>query len=260
MVGPSVEHPRTAIVTGATSGIGRAIAEAFAALGWRVAIGARRTERLEDAVAAIERAGGRGFGHALDITDSGSVDEFVSAAEKALGPVDVLINNAGGMRPGKLHELSPAALRSAVETNLLGALFVTQRVLRDLLPRRQPGDVVFISSRAAVTPWPRNAHYGAAKAGLENAAAALRVELEGTGVRTTVVRVGDTITEFGASWTPEELADVADWFGLGLVKGGVLQPTQVAAAVVAAVTAPRGVQFETVVVNPEPPLAQPEKR
>jgi NADP-dependent 3-hydroxy acid dehydrogenase YdfG len=194
----------------------------------------------------------------LDVADPEAVDAFVTAAEKALGPADVLVNNAGAMRPGKLHELSVETLRSSVETNLLGALFVTRRVLRDLLPRRQPGDIVFISSRAAVIPWPRNAHYGAAKAGVESAAAALRAELEGTGVRATVVRVGDTITEFGATWTPEEFADVGYWVQLGLVKGGVLQPANVAAAVVAAVTAPRGSQIETIVVNPEPPLAKPE--
>ena len=250
--------PRTALVTGATSGIGRAIAEAFGALGWRVAIGARRTERLADAVAAVEKAGGRGFGHALDVTDPASVEAFVAAAEGALGPIDVLINNAGGMKPGRLHELPVDALRSSIETNLLGALYATHSVLGRLLPRKQPGDVVFISSRAAVTPWPRNAHYGAAKAGVENAAAALRVELEGTGVRTTVVRVGDTITEFGASWGPAEFAHVGYWAQIGLVKGGVLHATSVASAVVSAVTAPRGVQLETIVVNPEPPLAKPE--
>jgi len=251
---------RTALVTGATAGIGRAVAEAFGALGWRVAIGARREERLADAVAAVVRAGGRGFGHVLDVSDPASVDAFVTAAERALGPADVLVNNAGGMRPGKLHELPVETLRAAIEVNLLGPLYVTRRVLQDLLPRRQPGDVVFVSSRAAAIPWPRNAHYGAAKAGVENAAAALRAELEGTGVRTTVVRLGDTVTEFGAAWTPDELAHVGHWVKLGLVKGGILQPATVAAAVVAAVTAPRGAQIETLVVNPEPPLAKPEDR
>jgi NADP-dependent 3-hydroxy acid dehydrogenase YdfG len=244
---------RTAIVTGATSGIGRAVAEAFGALGWRVAIGARRTERLEDAVAAVARAGGRGFGHALDVSDPASVDAFVGAAEKALGPIDVLVNNAGSARPGKLHELSVAAIRDAVESSLLGSLFMSRCVLQTMLAQGRRGDLVFISSRAAALPWPRNGHYGAAKAGVENLAAALRVELEGTGIRATVVRVGDTVTEFGSSWTPAELADVGYWHRLGLVKGAVMQPTHVAAAVVSAVTAPEGVQLETVVVNPLPP-------
>jgi NADP-dependent 3-hydroxy acid dehydrogenase YdfG len=237
-------------VTGGTAGIGLATAEAFGALGWRVAIGARRAERLEAALAGIARAGGHGFGHVMDVTDPGSIDAFVSAAEKALGPADVLVNNAGSAHPGKLHELSTETIRAAVESSLLGSLFTTRRVLQSMLARGAGGDLVFVSSRAAALAWPRNAHYGAAKAGVENAAAALRAELEGTGVRVAVVRVGDTVTEFGASWTPAELAEVGYWHGLSLVKGAVLRPADVAAAVVAAVSAPPGVSLETIVVNP----------
>jgi NADP-dependent 3-hydroxy acid dehydrogenase YdfG len=83
----------------------------------------------------------------------------------------------------------------------------------------------------------------------------LRVELDGTGIRSTVVRVGDTVTEFGSAWTPNQMADVGHWHQIGLVKGAVMQPADVAAAVVAAVTAPRGVALETIVVNPQPPKA-----
>lgn len=242
---------RTAIVTGGTAGIGLATAQAFGALGWRVAIGARRSERLEPALVAIARTGGQPFGHVLDVTDADSIDAFVSAVEKTLGPVHVLVNNAGSAHPGRLHELPVEHVRAAVETNLLGALLATRRALQGMLAHGEDADVVFISSRAAALAWPRNTPYGAAKAGVENAAAALRAELEGTGIRTTVVRVGDTVTEFGAAWTPSEFADVGYWAQIGLVKGGLLQATDVAAAVVSAVTAPRGVQLETLVVNPQ---------
>jgi len=251
---------KTAIVTGATVGIGRAIAEAFGALGWRVAIGARRQERLDDAVAAVAMAGGRGFGHVLDVTDAASVDAFVTATEKALGPVDVLVNNAASSEPGPLHELSPQQIRDTLDSGLLGSLLMTRRVLASLLPARRAGDILFISSRAAVLPWPRQVPYTAAKAGIEAAAAALRVELAGTGVRSLIVRVGDTVaTEFATGWSPEQFAVVGYWAKLGLIAGSWLQPPQVAAAVVAAVTTPRGVQIETLVVNPEAPLAGPEE-
>jgi NADP-dependent 3-hydroxy acid dehydrogenase YdfG len=248
---------RTAIVTGGTAGIGLATAQAFGALGWRVAIGGRRAERLEPALAAIAQAGGHGFGHVLDVTDPGSVDLFVSAAEKALGPADVLVNNAGGAHPGRLHELAVEDIRAAVESSLLGALFTTRRVLQGMLAHGVSGDLVFVSSRAAAIPWPRHAPYGAAKAGVESLAAALRAELEGTGVRSSVVRVGDTITEFGSSWTPAEMAEAGYWHGIGLLKGALLQPADVAAAVVSLVTAPRGVALETLVVNPQPPRKTP---
>jgi NADP-dependent 3-hydroxy acid dehydrogenase YdfG len=258
MVGCAMDKPRTVIVTGATAGIGRATAEAFGALGWRVAIGARREDRLDDAAAAVALAGGRGFGHVLDVTDPASVDAFVSAAEKALGPIDVLVNNAASSRPGPLHELSVEHIRETLESGLLGSLLMSRRVLSSMLPARRAGDLVFISSRAAVLPWPRQVPYAAAKAGIEAAAAALRAELAGTGIRALIVRVGDTVTEFASGWSPEQLAEVAYWSKLGLIAGSWLQPAQVAAAVVAAVTAPRGVQLETVVVNPEHPLAEAE--
>jgi NAD(P)-dependent dehydrogenase (short-subunit alcohol dehydrogenase family) len=251
-----MEPPRTAIVTGATSGIGRAVAEALGARGWRVAIGARRAERLDDAVAAVAGAGGKGFGHVLDVSDPASVDAFVTATEKALGPVDVLVNNAGVSRPAPLHEQSVEQIEEALATGLLGSLLMSRRVLASLLPAGRPGDIVFVSSRAAVVPWPRQVPYAAAKAGLEAAAAALRGELEGTGVRSLVVRVGDTVaTEFASGWGEAELAAIADWAKRGLLAGSWLQPPQVADAVVAALTAPRGVALETVVVNPAPPLA-----
>jgi NAD(P)-dependent dehydrogenase (short-subunit alcohol dehydrogenase family) len=189
------------------------------------------------------------------------VDDFVSAAEKALGPIDVLVNNAASSEPGPLHELSPEQIRETLESGLLGSLLMSRRVLASLLPARRGGDILFISSRAAVLPWPRQVPYAAAKAGIEAAAAALRAELAGTGVRSLIVRVGDTVaTEFATGWSPEQLAEVGYWAKLGLLAGGWLQPAQVAAAVVAVLTAPRGVQLETLVVNPEPPLSSPEER
>jgi NADP-dependent 3-hydroxy acid dehydrogenase YdfG len=246
---------RVAVVTGASSGIGRAIARALGALGWPVAIGARRADRLEDAAGEVEDAGGDPFAHYLDVTDPDSVDEFVDAAEDALGPVDVLVNNAGMSVPGEFHRVGVDDLRREVETNLLGPMYLTRRAVASMLDRGSGGDLVFISSDATRNARPRMAAYSATKAGVELLARSLAMELEGSRIRSTVVRVGPTVTEFGFGWDMDVLQDLMTfWPRYGLQRhAGVLEPAAVARAVVFAVTAPRGVHLDTIEVQPEAP-------
>jgi NAD(P)-dependent dehydrogenase (short-subunit alcohol dehydrogenase family) len=198
---------RTALVAGASSGIGAAVAEAFGALGWAVALGARRAEKLREVAAAVEKAGGSAFVHPLDLADPASIDAFFDAAEAALGPVDVLVDNAGICVPGLLHEVRPADLRAELETNLLGPMLLARRAVASLLGRGAPGDLVFVSSENAVSPRPFQAGYTASKWGLEGLARVLRMELEGTGVRATIVRPGPTApTDFARDWDPPLVA------------------------------------------------------
>jgi NAD(P)-dependent dehydrogenase (short-subunit alcohol dehydrogenase family) len=250
-----VREPRTAIVTGASSGIGRAIACAFGAKRWRVAVGARRDVRLEATAAEVEAAGGRPFAHLLDVTDARSIDDFFAATERAFGPVDVLVNNAGASTPGRFHTIGDDALRCEVETNLLGPMLISRRAIAAMLKRGDPGDLVFISSDATRHARPRMAAYSATKAGLELLARSLAMELEGTGIRSTIVRVGPTLSEFGFSWPRDEIEQLMQyWPRFGLQRhGGVLAPEDVARAVVAAVTAPAGVHVDTIEVQPEAP-------
>ena len=193
--------PRTALVTGASSGLGAAIATALGALGWSVAIGARRLDRLAEVGRDVEKAGGKPFVHTLDVTEIASIRAFLRAAEQALGPVDVVVSNAGIALPGRFHELDDADLRAEIDTNLLGPMLL---VRRDLLPmlERARGDLVFISSLNAVVPRPLQVGYTATKAGLEGMVRALQMELEGTGVRATIVRPGPVNTEMGRDWDP----------------------------------------------------------
>lgn len=245
---------RTAVVTGASSGIGRAIAVAFGALGWRVAIGARRAEPLADTATQIEAAGGRVFAHPLDVCDSEAVDAFFTAAEAALGPVDVLVNNAGIARPGALHEVDDAVHRRIVETNLLGPIYATRRAIGSMLARGAPGDLVFVSSDVTVHPRPKMPAYGASKAGLEHLATILALELEGTGIRTSVVRVGPTLTSFGDEWNPEIFETLLpQWQRFGLQRHWhTNDAATVAAAVVSVVTLERGSTISVVEVQPTP--------
>ncbi len=251
-----MSEQRMVVVTGASSGIGRAIALACGQQGWRVAIGARRMERLEDAAAETRAAGGEVFAHHLDVTDSASIAGFVVAAEAALGPVDVLVNNAGVASPGWLDQIPVEALERDVATNLLGPLLVTRLVVASLKARRAGGDLVFVTSDATRHPRPRMAAYTATKAGIEGLAHALAMELEGTGIRATTIRVGPTISEFGFGWPADELEDLMGyWPRFGLQRhGGVLDASAVATAVLTAVRAPAGVHLDTIEVQPEAPV------
>jgi NADP-dependent 3-hydroxy acid dehydrogenase YdfG len=244
-----------AIVTGASAGIGRAIAPALGELGWAVAVGARRTDRLEETAAEVDTAGGEAFAHHLDVTNTGSVDTFVDAAERALGPVDVLVNNAGMSVPGALHRVAADDLRREVATNLLGPLLMSRRAIASMLDRGSGGDLVFISSDATRNARPRMAAYSATKAGVELLARSLAMELEGTGIRATTVRVGPTLSDFGTGWDPDQVEELMEfWPRYGLQRHpGLLEPDAVARAVVFAVTAPEGMHLDTIEVQPEAP-------
>lgn len=194
---PGGAAPRTAIVTGASSGIGAATAEALGALGCFVALGARRVERLEQVAAAVEDAGGRAFAQHLDVGRPESVQAFFEAAAARLGEIDLLVNNAGMSVLNRLHEADPAALEEELRVNLLGPMLLSRLALPGMLARRR-GDLVFVSSENAVHPRPYQPAYTAAKAGLEGLARVIAMETEGTGVRSVVVRVGPTGSEFGA--------------------------------------------------------------
>jgi NADP-dependent 3-hydroxy acid dehydrogenase YdfG len=251
----------TLLVTGASSGIGAAIARAFGALGWSVAIGARRTDRLEEVARAIAAAGGRPFARHLDVTKPDSIDAFFAAAEAALGPVDVVVSNAGLSMPGLLHELSVTDLETELATNLLGPMLVARRALPSMLSRKQ-GTLVFISSMNVVEPRPFQVGYTAAKMGVEGVARTLRKDLEGTGVRSIIVRPGPTRSEFGFAWGTDMLVRVLDsWKHWGFMRHNeMLHGEHVAAAVVSAVTAPAGANMDVIQLNPEGPLGSEPPR
>jgi NAD(P)-dependent dehydrogenase (short-subunit alcohol dehydrogenase family) len=253
----TVTDSRTAWVTGASSGIGQAIAVAFGGLGWRVAIGARRVEKLEATSTEITAAGGTPFAHPLDVCDPASVDAFCAAAEHALGPVDVLVNNAGMAWPGALHDVDDDIHRRVIETNLLGPIYMTRRAVRSLLDRDAPGDIVFVSSDVTVHPRPQMPAYGAGKAGVEHLATTVGMELEGTGIRTSVVRVGPTLTGFGDGWDPEVFESLLpEWQRFGLQRHwNTNEAATIARAVVMVVTVDPGTSVPLVELQPTPPRA-----
>lgn len=243
---------KAALVTGASSGIGAAIAVGLGACGFAVGLGARRADRLAEVAGAIERDGGRALAHPLDVTRAESIHAFVAAVEAGLGPLDVVVSNAGVGIPGLLHEVGADELEAELRTNLLGPMLLARRVLPGMLARRT-GDLVFVSSMNVVEPRPFQVGYTAAKAGVEGLARALRRELEGTGVRAVVVRPGPTRSEFGFAWGPQVLERVLDsWQRWGFLRHHeMLDGEAIAAAVVWAATQPRSTSIDVIQVNPE---------
>ena len=247
--------PRVAVVTGASAGIGRAIAIALGGLGWSVAVGARRADHLDETARLVTVAGGRAFAQALDVCRPESIDAFLAKVTDALGPVDVLVNNAGIAAPGLLHEMSDEQHTQIISTNLLGPILLSKRVVAGLRERETPGDIVFISSDVTVHPRPYLGTYGVSKAGLEAYATTLALECEDFPIRSSIVRVGATITGFADDWDMEMFADIIPhWQRFGIQRHfNTMQPEDVARAVVSTVTAPPHMWARIVEVQPLPP-------
>jgi NADP-dependent 3-hydroxy acid dehydrogenase YdfG len=250
---PATDKQRIAVVTGASSGIGTAIATALGALGWRVALGARRIGRLDEAAELVRSAGGTPFVHSLDVTDLASIDAFFGAVESEFGTPDTVVNNAGVGVPSTLLDANPDDLRREIDVNLLGPIFVSRRALQSM-PRLGYGDIVFVTSLNAVVPRPMQVGYTASKAGVEGVAKVLRMELEGTGIRSTIVRPGPTMSDFANDWPDGALETVTElWHEWGLWRHDTfLSADAIAAAIVSVVTAPPGVHLDEVQVNPAP--------
>ena len=246
---------RPAVVTGASSGIGAATALRLAAAGHPVALGARRVDRCEELTARIRDGGGEAVAHPLDVTDTESVTAFAKAVAADLGDVEVVVSNAGAVAPGTIHEVEPERFACEVDLNLVGA----QRLVRAFVPgmvERRRGDIVFVSSDVAVRARPFMSAYAAAKWGLEGLAHAMQMELEGTGVRASIVRPGPTWSEMGTDWADDQAAHVLEqWVRFGLARHPhFLKPAAVAEAIAAVVSAPRGVHLNLVEVSPEAPV------
>lgn len=246
---------RPAVVTGASSGIGAATAATLARAGHPVALGARRQERCEEVAVAIREAGGEAVALALDVTDVESVAAFAERATHELGDIEVLVSNAGLVAPGVIHETETDRFAHEVDVNLLGAHRLVRAVLPGMVGRRR-GDVVFVSSDVAVRARPNMSAYAAGKWGLEGMAHALQMELEGTGVRASIVRPGPTRSEMGGDWDDKDATEVlTQWARFGLARHPhFLKPQAIADAILAVVSAPRGVHLNLVEVTPEAPV------
>lgn len=248
---------RPAVVTGASSGIGAATALTLAAAGHPVALGARRTARLDEVVAQIRDSGGEAVAHPLDLTDADSVTAFAEAVTADLGEIEVVVSNAGAVAPGTTHEVDTERFAREIDLNLLGAHRLVRAFVPGMVERRR-GDLVLVSSDVAVRARPNMSSYTAGKWGLEGMVQAMQMELEGTGVRASVVRPGPTWSEMGSDWSDEDAAHVlTQWVRFGHARHPhFLKPAAIADAIAMVVSAPRGTHLNLIEVSPEAPVEE----
>jgi NAD(P)-dependent dehydrogenase (short-subunit alcohol dehydrogenase family) len=193
-----------ALVTGASSGIGRHLAGLLAAAGAAVGLAARRGELLDDLAREIAAAGGRALPIACDVTRADSVAAAVTAAEDGLGPLSILVNNAGVVVSKPLFEHSEEDWDYVLDTNLKGAWLMAREFARHLVERRRPGRIVNTSSVLAARTIGRVPAYCAAKAGLTHLTDVLAMELARYGILVNALAPGYVETDFNRAFFQTE--------------------------------------------------------
>jgi NADP-dependent 3-hydroxy acid dehydrogenase YdfG len=238
-----------ALVTGASSGIGEATAQALAAEGARVAVVARRKDRLE---ALAERIGtGRALVIEADVTEEAQAAAAVEGAVAELGRLDILVNNAGVMLLGPIVDAPVEEWQRMVQLNILGLLYCTHAALPHLLKAadtdpRSVADVVNISSVAGRVARLNSGVYNATKHGVGAFSESLRQEVTARHVRVTLIEPGATATELAFHNRPEILEGMAQTFG-GIE---IMQAEDIAEAIRYAVTQPRRVAVNEILIRP----------
>jgi short-subunit dehydrogenase len=180
---------RTAVITGASSGIGRALAIALVRQGARVGAVARRADLLETLTSEARAIGGTLVGAAADVGDRNAVLDAIRGLEASLGPIDLLIANAGVGVPSGAVEMNVPDVEAMMRVNFFGAVYAIEAVLPGMIARGS-GHIVGVSSLAAYKGLPGSAGYCASKAALSAYLEALRIELRAKGVAVTAICPG----------------------------------------------------------------------
>ncbi len=188
------ERSRTVLVTGAGSGIGRAIAEKLAKDGERVVVNDLKGETADEVVARINESGGEAAAAPGDVSDPGSVERIVEAAREAYGPPEILVNNAGFLQQKRFVDLTVEDFDRMIAVHLRGTFLCTSAVLPDMLSRGS-GIIVNVASQLGQIGGIELCHYSAAKAGIIGLTKSLAREVSAQGVRVNAVAPGPINTE-----------------------------------------------------------------
>ncbi len=258
---------KTAVVTGASSGIGRAIAERLGAAGAHVYLAGRTTAAMDASKARIEAAGGRATPVVTDVRDTAQVQGLVERAADETGRLDIMVNNAGVSHPSAIIDADPSEWREMFETNVLALLAGCQAAVRAMRKTGAEGHIVNISSVAALRG--DSGVYGSTKHAVNCISRTLRNELEGDTIRVVTIMPGAIATNFGRNLDPAVLTPLVRVSGVEVeVKRGerlpdavfekmpsamrqtLGDPDDVANAVLFAVSQPIDVNVAEIVVRP----------
>ncbi len=230
-----------AVITGASSGIGEATARALTDDGHRVALLARRLDRIR---ALADELGDGALAIEADVTDRDSIVAAARRVQDDLGGADILVNNAGVMLLGPFSTKLSADYRRMIETNLLGAITTTE-VFLDQLVADGSGDLINLSSVAGRTARPGNAVYAATKWGMNGWSESLRQQLQ-PGVRVIVIEPGAVATELTDHITDPETKAAAEQ----MYEATAIAPQDIAEIIAFAVSRPRSVSLNEILVRP----------
>jgi short-subunit dehydrogenase len=183
------------LITGASSGIGRAAAFAFAKEGAKLVLAARRRDQLEEVAAAVRSLGGEAVAVQTDVADRRQVEAAVNSAVSAFGRLNILVNNAGIGYYGMFEEMPLEEIEALWNVNMMGTIYATQAAI-PLMRKQGGGQIINIASVAGKIGNPGNAIYCATKFAMVGMSEALRVELHGSGIEVSVICPIGTNTEF----------------------------------------------------------------
>jgi len=221
-----VLQDKVALVTGASRGIGRAVAGALAAQGAAVVLGARDRSRLESAVAEIRGAGGVAEAVSLDVTDRASVESAVRGAVESHGRIDALVNNAGVTRDTLLLRMKDEDWQAVLDTNLTGVYLCTQAALKPMV-RQRSGRIVNVTSVVGLVGNAGQANYAASKAGVVGFTKSVAREVASRGITVNAVAPGFIETDMTAGMTDKAREAVT----AAIPMGRVGQPADIAGTV-----------------------------
>ncbi len=224
------KSPPIAVVTGASSGIGAASALALAENGWRVVLVARRADRLATLAAGIAGAGGEVLAEALDAADGAAVDAMAERVRAAWGAPSLIVNSAGAGTWRFLEETTAAQIDAMIGAPYLAAAHTCRAFIADMIAAGR-GQLIHIGSPASIIPWPGATAYTASRWALRGLHEALRQDLGGTGVRSSLVYFGEVSSEYFeanpdshehipslASWIPVSTPETCAGVILGVVR------------------------------------------